>query len=90
MYLMFEALGKVADRELMLVNLDLLDFRDEAAFPGQKLNFVLFNPTDRPRTAELSIPSAADRSVRWTGDAKSAGPSMEIAAKSVVRLQAEF
>ena len=25
MYLMFEALGQVSDRELMLVNLDLLD-----------------------------------------------------------------
>jgi hypothetical protein len=90
MYLMFEALGKVADRELMLVNLDLLDFRDEAAFPGQQLNFVLFNPTERPRRAELSIPSAAGKSVRWTGDAQSAGSSMEIAAKSFVKLQAEF
>jgi hypothetical protein len=33
MYLMFEALGKVSDRELMLVNLDLLDSTKSKEFP---------------------------------------------------------
>lgn len=33
MYLIFEALGQVSDRELMLVNLDLLDIFDAKEFP---------------------------------------------------------
>ena len=33
MYLMFEALGQTSDRELMLLNLDLLDTMDPATFP---------------------------------------------------------
>jgi hypothetical protein len=90
MYLMFEALGKVADRELMLVNLDLLDVREAGAFPAQRLEFILFNPTERRRTAELGVPAAAQRSVRWTADGKSVGASMEIAGKAFVKLQAEF
>jgi len=90
MYLMFEALGRVADRELMLVSLDLLDVREAGSFPGPKLEFILFNPTERRRTAELSIPSAGQRSVRWTADGKSVGSSMEILGKAFVKLQTEF
>jgi hypothetical protein len=41
MYLMFEALGQVSDRELMLVNLDLLDAVHMKEFPPQKLSFIL-------------------------------------------------
>src|SRR5260370_3787779 len=44
MYLMFEALGRVSDRELMMVNLDLLDTYDAKQFPPRQLNFVLYNP----------------------------------------------
>ena len=36
MYLMFEALGQVSDRELMLVNLDLLDATHAKEFPPHK------------------------------------------------------
>ena len=44
MYLMFEALGHVSDRELMLVNLDLLDTFAAKEFPAHELNFILYNP----------------------------------------------
>ena len=44
MYLMFEALGHVSERELMLVNLDLLDVNDAKTFPPRHLNFILYNP----------------------------------------------
>ncbi|PYX36561.1 MAG: hypothetical protein DMG81_15855, partial [Acidobacteria bacterium] len=54
MYLMFEALGQVKDRELMLVNLDLLDVLDAKQFPPRQLNFILYNPTAEDRSAELS------------------------------------
>src|SRR6202007_1129791 len=50
MYLMFEALGHVRDRELMLVNLDLLDVSDAKAFPHRPLNFILYNPTTERRS----------------------------------------
>ena len=50
---MFEALGQVSDRELMLVNLDLLDAWDAKTFPPTKLNFILYNPTAEVRTATL-------------------------------------
>ncbi len=56
---MFEALGKVDDRELMLVNLDLLDVTDARTFPSQKLNFILFNPTPAGRSATITIPRGA-------------------------------
>src|SRR5712692_2690115 len=49
MYLMFEALGKVSDRELMLVNLDLLDAANAKDFPSRKLSFILYNPTAETR-----------------------------------------
>jgi hypothetical protein len=90
MYLMFEALGKVSDRELMLVYLDLLDVAEAKSFPRQPLNFVLFNPTERTRTAALSIPAAQQREVRWSANGKNAGPSMEIEGHAFRQLQAEF
>ena len=62
MYLMFEALGRVDDRELMLVNLDLLDVRSAAQFPPRELHFILFNPTPDSRTARLEIPAAGNES----------------------------
>ena len=66
MYLMFEALGQISDRELMLVNLDLLDATSAAYFPPRKLNFLLFNPHDQPRTASITIPAAGGKPVRLT------------------------
>ena len=44
MYLMFEALGHVSDRELMLVNLDLLDTFDAKSVSGARAQFHLVQP----------------------------------------------
>jgi hypothetical protein len=58
MYLMFEALGRITDRELMLVNLDLLDILNVEDFPPHRLNFLLYNPTRETRSASIAIPAA--------------------------------
>lgn len=52
MYLMFEGLAQVSDRELMLVNLDLLDAE---IFPPKQANFLLFNPTPQSRAAKITF-----------------------------------
>src|SRR5260370_1477304 len=56
MYLMFEALGQVSERELMLVNLDLLDAAHAKELPSRELNFILYNPTLSTRPATIPIP----------------------------------
>ncbi len=90
MYLMFEALGKVSDRELMLVNLDLMDASNAAEFPAQKLDFILFNPTSVSRSAEIRIPGAHDRAVRLSVEGISSAATIQMPGHSFVRLQAEF
>jgi hypothetical protein len=90
MYLMFEALGKVDDRELMLVNLDLLDITDAGKFPSQKLNFILFNPTPATRSAAITIPAARQRIARLTANGKPIDARLQIASKAFLQLQAEF
>jgi hypothetical protein len=90
MYLMFEALGKVDDRELMLVNLDLLDITDAGQFPSQKLNFILFNPTPATRSAVITIPAARERTARLTADGKPVDTRLQIAGKVFLQLQVEF
>jgi hypothetical protein len=90
MYLMFEALGKVDDRELMLVNLDLLDITDAETLSSQKLNFILFNPTPGGRSATITIPAAREQAARLTANGKSIGGTFQIAGRSFLRLQAEF
>jgi hypothetical protein len=88
MYLMFEALGKCADRELMLVNLDLLDTLKQDSFPPRELNFLLFNPTPAARSASITIPSANGSSVRFTADGKPAVGVLQIPAGSFMRIRA--
>jgi hypothetical protein len=90
MYLMFEALGKVDDRELMLVNLDLLDIADAKTFPSHKLNFILFNPTPASRSAKITIPAAQGRTARVSANGKPVGVTLQIAGRSFLQLQAEF
>jgi hypothetical protein len=90
MYLMFEALGKVSDRELMLVNLDLLDIANAKSFPAQNLNLILFNPTPVSRSANIAIPAAQQRRVRMRADGKDVSGQIQIQARSFLRLQAEF
>ena len=90
MFLMFEALGKVDDRELMLVNLDLLDITDAGKFPSQKLNFILFNPTPAARSAAITIPAARERTARLTANGKPVDARLQIAGKTFLQLRAEF
>jgi hypothetical protein len=58
MYLMFEALGQVSDRELMLVNLDLPDTFDAKGFPAQTLK-VRLSEKGKPLGEKLHVPGRA-------------------------------
>jgi hypothetical protein len=89
MYLMFEALGQVNDRELMLVNLDLLDVAQTKEFPSQRLNFILYNPTPTARTATVTIPPAKERTVRFSVDGRANEGTLQIPKQSFIRLTAE-
>jgi hypothetical protein len=90
MYLMFEALGQSSDRELMLVNLNLLDVTQAKEFPPRKLDFILYNPTPASRSAKIAIPTANGRAVRLTADGVAAAETLEVLKHSFIRLQAEF
>ncbi len=90
MYLMFEALGQVSDRELMLVNLDLLDAAHAKEFPSRELNFILYNPTAVTRTASIAIPAARQRTVRVSVNGKTISETLQVPRQSFIRLLAEF
>ena len=90
LYLMFEALGTTSDRELMLVNLDLPDAFDSNKFPPRELNFILFNPTDSARTAEVSIPVAQGAPVKLTVGDETVGGAIRVAGGKHVRIKAEY
>jgi hypothetical protein len=90
MYLMFEALGQVSDRDLMLVNLDLLDVAQAKEFPPRKLNFVLYNPTAVARSANIKIPAAKERTARLSVNGKANGATVEVPKQSFIQLTAEF
>jgi hypothetical protein len=90
MYLMFEALGQVSDRELMLVNLDLLDAAHLKEFPPQRLNFILYNPTATARFSNLEIPPAKGRAARWSVNGKASEAAVTVPKQSFIRVTAEF
>jgi hypothetical protein len=90
LYLMFEALGLAGDRELLLVNLDLLDVRDSAHFPPQPLHFTLYNPTDAVRNASISIPSAQAKKVRITVEGKETKASIAVPSHGIMQLTVEY
>ena len=90
MYLMYEALGQVSDRELLLVNLDLLDASDAKLFPPRQLNFILYNPTAERRSASISIPPAQGHDVHLSQDGKSVGGTVQVSGHAWVRLLAEY
>ena len=90
MYLMFEALGRVSDRELLLVNLDLLDAADGKTFPGKTLNFILYNPTPDQRSASIAIPPAQGQPVRLLENGKTFGPAVQLAGHGMIRFSAEY
>jgi hypothetical protein len=90
MYLMFEALGQVSDRELMMVNLDLLDIHDTQQFPPHQLNFVLYNPTGASRSATMKVPPAQGATVRWSENGELVREIVNVPAKGILRLVADF
>lgn len=90
MYLMFEALGRVEDRELMLVSLDLLDTLDAKLFPSNQLNFILYNPTADKRAATILIPPAQGRKVRLSQDGKTVSDTLQVPGHGIIRLLAEY
>ena len=90
MYLMFEALGQVSDRELMLVNLDLLDVAHVKEFPPRKLNFILYNPTPIARSAEIKIPAAKERPARLSVNGRASEATLQVPRQSFLQLTAEF
>src|SRR5260370_35222389 len=89
MYLMFEALGQVQDRELMMVNLDLLDVLDAQQFPPRKLQFILYNPTAEIRPARIAIPSAQGRRPNLTANGTRVPKPVDVPALASLRLGAE-
>jgi len=90
MYLMFEPLARVSDRELMMVNLDLLDTFDAKQFPSRHLNFVLYNPTAEARSATITIPSVQGTKVRWSSDGKPVAETLNLPGRAILRLMADF
>jgi hypothetical protein len=90
MYLMFEGLGEVSDRELMLVNLDLLDTYDAKQFPSRQLNFVLYNPTTQSRSATMTVPIAQGAKVRWSNDGRPIAETLNVPARAILRIVADF
>ena len=90
LYLMFEALGLVEDRELLLVNLDLMDSWNADSFPPSRLNFILFNPTQNERSAKLSFPTAKGKPVRVSADGVSSDSSLRVPARASIRLVVEI
>ncbi|MCU1269965.1 MAG: hypothetical protein JWN74_1259 [Acidobacteriaceae bacterium] len=90
MYLMFEALGQVSDRELMMVNLDLLDTFDAQQFPPRQLNFVLYNPTAEARSGTITIPSRHGTNVHWSNDGKPITETLNVPGRAILRLVADF
>jgi len=90
MYLMFEALGRVSDRELMMLNLDLLDILDARQFPPRQLNFVLYNPTAEARSATITLPSVQAAKVHWSKDGKAVAETLNVPGRAILRLAADF
>jgi uncharacterized protein (DUF1810 family) len=90
MYLMFEALGQVSDRELMLLNLDLLDAALAKEFPPRQLNFILYNPTAVTRSATIAISAASQRPVRLSANGKTTSETVQVPRQSFIRLLADF
>jgi hypothetical protein len=90
MYLMFEALGQVSDREMMMVNLDLVDIYDAQQFPPRQLHFVLYNPTRESRSAIIKVPAAQGAGVGWSVNGKPVLETVNVPAKGILRLVADF
>ncbi|MHA2096531.1 MAG: hypothetical protein ACW98F_18070 [Candidatus Hodarchaeales archaeon] len=55
LYLMFEALAKSANPDVMVLNLDLFDFSLMNIFPPKTLNFIIYNPLVESTDCQISF-----------------------------------
>ncbi len=55
MYLMFEALGRASDWDILTLNLDLLDLDYVKQFPYSTRSFILYNPKDRQKEFDFQL-----------------------------------
>ena len=90
MHLMFDALGTAGDRELMLINLDLLEALDAHQFPPRSLNFLLYNPTSGEWSSTINIPPAQGQRIRVQQDGKTTGDTLRVPGHGIVRLLVEY
>ena len=87
MYLMFEALGQVSDRELMLVNLDLLDAARCKRVSATKVEFHFLQPhSQRPIRETIEIPPAKGRPVRVSVNGKASTAAVTVPKQSFMQL----
>ena len=82
--------GGSRDRELMLVNLDLLDILNAEEFPPHRLNFLLYNPTTETRSASIAIPAAQGAKVRITENGNPVAETLNVPGRALLRLVADF
>ena len=70
-YLLYEAFAEASDRDVMVLNLDVIDGFEEA-MASVKRTFIVYNPTRKPRSFTLRMKSlAADKYRLATRDATS-------------------
>jgi hypothetical protein len=79
-YLMWEALGRSTDREIMVLNLDQFDERRQIAAGEWDLRFIAFNPTAEPRESELVFPLAVERAATITARGATGATSAPLSA----------
>jgi hypothetical protein len=60
-YLLWEAFGRCADREIMVLNCDAFDERRQLETGRWDLTLFVFNPTTQDRDANLVFPVAVER-----------------------------
>lgn len=67
-YLLWEAFGRCADRDVMVLNCDAFDERRQLEAGRWDLTFFLFNPTTEPREADVIFPVAIERTATLTAN----------------------
>jgi len=72
-HLLWEAFGHCRDRDVMLLNLNQFDERRQIEAGAWDLNFIAFNPTERPIDSELIFPLALERAATINDRPMSAG-----------------
>ena len=55
LYLIFEALAKCTNPDVMVLNLDIFDFSLINTFPPKNLNFIIYNPLVDSTSCQISF-----------------------------------